>query len=260
MNQPKFGFIGGGRVVRILLTGWRHAGALPAQAAVVEPDAESGARLRAIDPGVTMVEDVASAASEWDCLFLAVHPPHLPEAAQPLAGALRDDAIVVSLAPKVSLAALSQHLGGFARLARCIPSAASIVGAGYNPVAFAAELDEPAKDTVLSLLAPLGESPVVPEERLEAYAVLSAMGPTYFWFQFDELRRLGQEFGLEAEAVDEALHAMVRGAASAFFGSGLSAADVVDLVPVRPLGSDEATIRAAYRQRLTDIFAKLTSH
>jgi pyrroline-5-carboxylate reductase len=36
----------------------------------------------------------------------------------------------------------------------------------------------------LHLLDSLGAHPVVPEETLEAYAILVAMGPTCFWFQW----------------------------------------------------------------------------
>lgn len=83
------------------------------------------------------------------------------------------------------------------------------------------------------------------------------MGPTYFWFQFQQLRELGLSFGLPAGDVDAGLAAMVSGAAQTLFASGLSAEEVMDLVPVRPLRDDEDAIRAAYRSRLTGIYQKL---
>jgi hypothetical protein len=36
----------------------------------------------------------------------------------------------------------------------------------------------------------------VPEEALEAYAILAAMGPTCFWFQWQTMRELAAAFGL----------------------------------------------------------------
>ena len=57
-----------------------------------------------------------------------------------IAGKLKPDAILCSLAPKVKLATLSEKLGGFGRLARMNPNSPSIIGQGYNPVALAATL------------------------------------------------------------------------------------------------------------------------
>ena len=131
------------------------------------------------------------------------------------------------------------------------------MGAGYNPVSFGPGLGEGSRQEVLKLLRVLGACPVVPEEKLEAYAVLTAMGPTYLWFQFQQLRELGLSFGLSPSEVDAGLAAMVTGAAQSFFGSGLSAEDVMDLVPVKPLHADEDAFRAAYKTRLVEIYQKL---
>ena len=62
------------------------------------------------------------------------------------------------------------------------------------------------------MAAPLGASPEVPEGDLEAYAVLTGMGPTYLWFQLYELLALAEGFGLGRAAAAEALGGMVGGA------------------------------------------------
>ena len=69
-------------------------------------------------------------------MFLAVHPPAMVEAAGQIKGTLRKDRIVVSLAPKIKIANLSELIGGFQRIVRVIPNTPSIIGAGYNPMAF----------------------------------------------------------------------------------------------------------------------------
>ena len=79
------------------------------------------------------------------------------------------------LAPKFTVGKLTELLGGFARVARVIPNAPSVVNFGFNPVAFAPVLGANHKREISELLAPLGECPEVAEEKLEAYAVLTAM-------------------------------------------------------------------------------------
>jgi pyrroline-5-carboxylate reductase len=251
------GFIGGGRVVRIILGGWRRAGVFPPEVIVSEPGVDAAEKLKSCFPEARITADLPGLLGQVKHVFVAVHPPAVPDALTALAGKLRPDSMVVSLAPKVSIARLASLLGGFERIVRTIPNAASLVGAGYNPVAFGAALREAEKEQVLALLRPLGACPMVLEAHLEAYAVLTAMGPTYFWFQFQELQELGRSFGLPATDVDAGLAGMVKGSAQTFFESGCSPEEVMDLVPVRPLQDEETTIRAAYRTCLSSLYQKL---
>jgi pyrroline-5-carboxylate reductase len=188
---------------------------------------------------------------------LALHPPALKGVLPEIAPRLRKDAVVVSLAPVLTLARLSEMLGGFTRLARILPNAPSIVRAGFNPVSFADGLPSDARAEIEALLDGLGAHPVVPEGTLEAYAILAAMGPTYFWFQWQTLREIAGSFGLAPTESDIALRAMLDGAMRTFFDAGLTAEQVLDLVPVKPLAEAEPQIVKVYRDVLPGLHAKL---
>ena len=117
-----------------------------------------------------------------------------------------------------------------------IPNAASIIGEGYNPVSFASGLGASEKSRISELLKPLGLCPEVDEGKLEAYAILTAMGPTYLWFQLRELLSIAESFGLSPEEARSGASAMVAGAERTLFGSGLTAEEVVDLIPGQTIG------------------------
>jgi pyrroline-5-carboxylate reductase len=254
---PSVGFVGGGRVTRVILTGWRRAGYRPSKVVASDTEAKPLDDLRSAFPGVVTVlgDNVPPARQEF--VFLTLHPPALKGVLGGLRGRLAPGSLVVCLAPKLTLADISSALDGFGRLARVIPNAPSIVGAGFNPVSFAPGLPETDRSALAALLAPLGASPEVPEGDLEAYAVLTAMGPTYFWFQLEELLSLAEGFGLGRTAAAEALGRTIGGAVRTMTDSGLSAAEVMDLVPVRPLAADEDAFRNAYRTRLRGVFDKI---
>jgi len=213
-----------------------------------------GVLVERIDPQEQPEE--AEAASR-ERVFLALHPPALKAVLHELAPRVRKDAVVVSLAPVLILARLSEMLGGFTRLARVLPNAPSIARAGFNPVAFADGLPGDARAEIEALLDSLGVHPVVPEDALEAYAILAAMGPTYFWFQWQTLRDLAASFGLAPAEADRALRAMLDGAVRTFFDADLSAEQVLDLVPVKPLAEAEPQIRQVYLDVLPRLYAKL---
>jgi pyrroline-5-carboxylate reductase len=256
MTNQSVGFIGGGRVTRIFLEGWARAQKLPASVTVSDPNPEVCRKLQSRFPAIAVTADNARAAAQ-DIVFLAVHPPAMVEVVGAVKGTVKRDALMVSLAPKFTLAKLSGLLGGFGRIARVIPNAPSVLGAGFNPVTFAPALAAEDRAEVTALLAPLGECPEVAEEKLEAYAVLSAMGPTYLWFQLQALREVAAGFGLGDAEITPALKRMVCGGARTLLESGLSPTEVMDLIPVKPLAEMEAQVSEMYRTRLPGIYQKI---
>jgi len=155
------------------------------------------------------------------------------------------------------MARLTELLGGFARLARVIPNAPSVVNFGFNPVAFGPALSAADKVELTGLLAPLGECPEVSEEKLEPYAVLTAMAPTFLWFQLQALREVAAGCGLTEVEIAPALKRMVCGAARTLLESGLTPAEVMDLIPVKPLAEMEPQVSELYRTRLPAVFQKI---
>lgn len=249
------GLVGAGRVARILLGGWARAGVTPSDVVAYDPDAAALARLQQAAPAVRggTLAEVASA----DVVLVAVHPPVAREAFAALAEVLATGAVVVSMVPTIRLAGLAEILGAGTPVARVIPNAPSVVGAGYNPVAFGAAADDAARAAVRGLLAPLGQAPEVPDDTLEAYAVLTAMGPTYLWPQLAALLDVAVGAGLDDAAAAAGLRAMVDGSVRALLDSGLPVADVLDLVPSKPLAEPVASMTAAYGEVLPALHGKL---
>jgi len=253
-TRQRVGFIGGGRVARVLVGGWRHAGVLPPEILVNEPDDAAFAQFveRCSEVRRAPLEEVAAA----DVVFLALHPPVMGPMLPALKPCLGAQAIVVSLAPKIPISTLVAGLGT-ARVVRMIPNAPSIIGRGYNPVAFGDGLDAAGRRDVSLLFGPWGAWPEVPERDLEAYAILTGMGPTYYWYQWQALREAAGQFGLCPGRADEALGHMLEGALATLLQSGLPPAAVMDLIPVRPLQAIEESVTAAYGTALPALFAKI---
>ncbi|MCF7674591.1 MAG: NAD(P)-binding domain-containing protein [Akkermansiaceae bacterium] len=256
MTAKTIGFIGGGRVTGIILEGWRRQNALPANIMVSDCNAGTLAKLKERFPHLETVEDNPAAAAR-EIVFLAVHPPVMAEVAAEIKSSLKPGATVVSLAPKFTLAKLSEMLGGFQRLARVIPNAPSVVGCGFNPAAFAPGITPADKALLCALLEPLGEHPEVAESKLEGYALLTGMGPTYLWFQLQALREVAAGFGLDDAEIARGLEQMVGGAVATLLESGLAPAAVMDLIPVKPLAEMESQVTECYHTRLAALYQKI---
>jgi pyrroline-5-carboxylate reductase len=258
MTTKSIGFVGGGRIARILLAGWSRAGCCPRDVRVSDPNEATLRQLQQQFPAIEVFPSDNAATVSQQVVFFAVHPPVLAETLRGIRGSLREDALLVSLAPKFTTAKISELLGGFGRVARSIPNAPSLVNQGYNPLCFAPGVGESERAEILTLFEPLGACPVVEERKLEAYAILTAMGPTYFWPQFFELSDLSQEFGLSEPEASAGLCAMVAGSLAMLTDSGLRSQHLLDLIPVKPLGEEQPLLRDAYRRRLTEIYQKIS--
>jgi len=252
------GFIGGGRVARILLGGLARAGALPPRVVVSDRNPAALEKIEAAFPSVETVVGASRMAAGQDVVFLAVGAGSMDVVLEEIRHALMPTSLLVSLAPACRMARISDALDGYGRIARSIPNAPSIVNRGYNPVSFSAHLDRKDRHDLLYLFRVWGACPEVPEETLEAYAILTGMGPTYLWYQLSKLEELAVAFGLDSAAAREAIAAMVEGAAGTMVDSGLEGAEVMDLVPSKPMAPVEENMKDAYDRLLRDLYRKLT--
>ena len=257
MSAKSVGFVGGGRVTHIILGGWEKAGRMPAKTVVSDINLDVLNRLQGCHPGIQIVHNDNRTPASQDLVFIGLHPPAVSTCLGEIKSCLKPDSILISLAPKLSVTKLADALGGFNRIARLIPNAPSIVGEGFNPVSFSGGLSGEERTEIATLLGALGKCPEVDEGKLEAYAVLTAMGPTYLWFQLHELQKIAESFGLSRQEAETGAFEMVAGAAKTLFGSGLAPEEVMDLIPVKPLAEEEGNIKAAYHSRLESLYAKL---
>lgn len=257
MPNNSIGFIGGGRITKIFLHAFRNKNISFEKIAVFDPNKESLNKLKTHFPNIEINDVDLQPSAECDIVILAIHPPAMMETLSKIKAFILTDTIIISLAPKITIAMMSAALDGFRAIARVNPSAPGIINKGINPVAFSPSMPESQRNCVLDLLWILGDVPVIDESKIEAYAVISAMGSTYFWFQLEHLRKLGIQFGLDKTEAKEILAKMLNGTIDTLFFSDLPTEEVMDLVPVKPIGDYEQTINDFYSDKLNAIYEKI---
>ncbi len=253
--KHSIGFIGGGRVTRILLQGFRNKNIEFDKVAVADTNPEVLINLKKQFSEVVPVD--ATGAAMQNIVFISLHPPIVMDTLELVRGNVKADSVVISLAPKINLAKLSLKLGHVKNLARLIPNATSYINEGFNPVNFSATFDKGKKQDILDLLKVLGHTFEVTEEKLESYAIMSAMLPTYFWFQWRELADIGAKIGLTEKEATESINQTIIASLDLMYKSGLPANEVMDLIPVRPIGDHESQIAEIYKTKLIGLYEKI---
>jgi pyrroline-5-carboxylate reductase len=249
------GFIGGGRITKIFLQGFKNKNASFGSIMVFDTNVDVTTGLQKLYPHIH-ISKTAEEASNQEVVFVAIHPPVIMEMLVKISSHIKKDAIVISLAPKISIEKIKSVIPT-GEIVRMIPNATSYINEGYNPVCFSGDFAKEEKTSVLETLGLLGNTFEVPESKLEAYAIVSAMLPTYFWFQWKEMMEIGEQIGLSIEESVETVHNSLQAALDLMFKEGLSYDEVVDLIPVKPIGDDETNIREIYQAKLMDLFNKI---
>ena len=211
--------------------------------------------LKKLFPEVEAADAKVTAGQE--IVFISLHPPVIMETLELIKGDVKADSVIISLAPKINLEKLSAKLGNVKKLARLIPNATSFINEGYNPVTFSTGFAKTEKKEILDMLNLLGTTFEVAEEKLESYAIMSAMLPTYFWFQWNELAEIGQKIGLNEKESKNAIHETLIASLNLMYKSGLTPKEIMDLIPVKPIGEHEAQIIEIYNTKLVSLFDKI---
>jgi len=255
MKTLTLGFIGGGRITRIFLQGFSNKKALPKSIRVFEPNAETTFALQNDFPGIVSSKSAEEVAKQ-NIVFIAVHPPFVMETLQKIKNVVSSESIIISLAPKITLEKMASVLPT-KKLVRMIPNATSFINDGYNPITFNTGFDEAEKKRVLKLLKKLGRTFETEESKLESYAVVSAMLPTYFWFQWQKINDIALQTGLTEEESQKAVYATLKKALKLYYKSGLNPEQVMNLIPVKPIGENEPEISEILESKLTGLYTKI---
>jgi len=254
MEKYSIGFIGGGRITKIMLKAFTNKQITFPSVKVFDTNADVLNILQKEFPFITVVSDYLT-VFDSSVTFLALHPPVLKEFLESWKGG-KTNSIIVSLAPKLTIEKVSKTFETN-NIARLIPNATSYINEGYNPISFSQKFDDNDKALILSLLKSMGNTFEVAEPKLEAYAILSAMLPTYFWFQWNQLEEIGIQLGLSEEESRNSIKNTLIAAINLYFESDLSFQQVNNLIPSKPLEGNQQQINEIYQTKLMEIFQKI---
>lgn len=256
MKTKSLGFIGGGRITGIFLQAFVNKKAIFDSISVYDNNPEVLQALKQKFPFIQTL-NYASEAAKKDIIFLALHPPVIMETLEKISAAVNQQTIFISLAPKITIEKIGSVFKNVEQIVRLIPNATSVINHGYNPVSFASGMSEIQKWYILEMLNLLGHTFETAEEKLEAYALLSAMLPTYFWFQWNELESIGTQMGLSQAECSESIYETMNAALNTMYRSGMKPSEVMDLIPVKPIGENEDQIKGIYQEKLMGLWEKI---
>lgn len=260
-SLPAIAILGAGSMGGAIARGLAGSGQAPA-VTVTNRTRAKAAELTAL-VGVSSIAlenqpdgNVAAAASA-DVVLIGVKPAMVPDLLREIAPALRDGAIVVSLAAGVPIATFTGILGPRAIVLRSMPNTPAVVGKAVTGLAADAAASPGDIAVVRRLFETVGAVVEVPESQIDALSTISGSGPAYVFLLVEELTKAAQAKGFtEPEARLLAEQTFI-GAAALLDASGEDPAELRRRV-TSPKGTTERAVAVLQDARLDEVFGRAT--
>lgn len=211
MLNKMIAFIGPGAMGEAMLGGLiRKNLASPEHLLVAGPREERGIQLNS-KYGVIPFSDNALAASQADVVVLSVKPQRLTGVMKNLKGAIRKDALVISIIAGATLNKLCKGLG-HNMIVRSMPNTPAQIGEGITVWTVSSAVSDEQKETARAILGALGQEIFVEDEHyLDMATALSGTGPAYVFMFMEAMIDAGVHMGFPRRIAEQLVVQTIRG-------------------------------------------------
>ena len=126
----KIGFIGLGNMASAMIGGILKKELYSAEDIIGSDKSEDSVQKAAKIFGIHTTTDNLEVAQAADVLILAVKPQFFPEVIAEIKGAVREETLIISIAPGKTMEWIMEHFGRELKLVRCMPNTPALVGEG----------------------------------------------------------------------------------------------------------------------------------
>lgn len=230
MLEKKIGFVGGGNMAKAIIGGLVNSGKIaPSNIWIFDRKPETNQAM-AEQYGINAAESAEMLAREVDILFGAVKPNVILKVLKDLAGQMKKDALVVSIAAGVTLDSLAAVLGHDRKIIRAMPNTPSLVSEGMTSVTPNVLVEPTEIEEVVAIFESFGKAAVVNEYLIHSVVGVSGSAPAYVFMFIEAMADAAVLGGMpRAQAYQFAAQA-VKGSAQMVLETGKHPGELKDMV------------------------------
>lgn len=204
--------------------------------------------------GIRATGDNRAAAEGADVVVFSLKPQTLPKVLPLLSGALRPDALALSIVAGATLRSFEEGLAHGA-VVRAIPNTPSQIDEGMTVWTATAAATEPQRRTAAAILAALGREHFVDDEKyLDMATALSGTGPAFCFLFAEALIDAGVHLGFSRRVAEELVLQTLHGSVLFAMQSGRHLAELRNMV-TSPGGTSAEALHALERGGLRTVVA-----
>lgn len=226
----KIGFIGLGNMASAMIGGILKKELYSAEDIIGSDKSEDSVQKVAKIFGIHTTTDNLEVAQAADVLILAVKPQFFPEVIAEIKGAVREETLIISIAPGKTMEWIMEHFGRELKLVRCMPNTPALVGEGCTGFCCYKLVSEEEQAQAAAILGSFGRAYQVPENLLDTVVGISGSSPAYVFMFIEAMADAAVAQGMPRKQAYQFAAQAVLGSAKLLLETGMHPGELKDMV------------------------------
>lgn len=238
----KLGFIGTGNMASAIMGGIIKEQIIPANE-IIGADLFAPGRERVKEQfGIQVTDSNKEVVEKAEMIILSVKPQFYGEVIKGIKDDIKDNQIVITIAPGKTLNWLGEQFGKKVKIVRTMPNTPAMVGEGMTAVCPNQYLTEDEITYVRTLLESFGRVEIVPERLMDVVVSTSGSSPAYVFMFIEAMADAAVSGGMPRQQAYQFAAQAVLGSAKMVLETGKHPGELKDMV-CSPAGTTIEAVR-----------------
>lgn len=238
----KLGFIGTGNMASAIMGGIIKNQIIPANEIIGADVMEAGRKRVKEQFGIQVTADNHEVVNSSDIVILSIKPQFYAEVIAEIKDNVREEQIIITIAPGKTLAWLKEQFGKNVKIVRTMPNTPALVGEGMTAACPNEYMTKEEITYVLTLLESFGRVEIIPERLMDTVVSVSGSSPAYVFMFIEAMADAAVSGGMpRAQAYQFAAQAVL-GSAKMVLETGKHPGELKDMV-CSPAGTTIEAVR-----------------
>jgi len=228
--MKKIGFIGSGNMASAIMGGIIKKGIfLPED--IIASDMSLAAREKAeASMGICVTKDNKEVVKEAEIVVFAVKPQFYAAVFEEVKELVREDQILLTIAPGWTLQKISDHLLKPHKIIRTMPNTPALVGEGITGVCYNSLVTEEDLNKVMTILGSFGRAELIGEHLMDTVVSVSGSSPAYVFMMIEAMADAAVADGMPRQQAYTFAAQAVYGSAKMVLETGKHPGELKDMV------------------------------
>ena len=238
----KLGFIGTGNMAGAIMGGIIKKGIIAPEEIIGSDIMEAGRERAKKEHGIHVTADNIEVTQKAEVLVLSVKPQFYAQTIAEIKDAVREDQLIITIAPGKTLAWLEEQFGKKVKIVRTMPNTPALVGEGMSAICPNNNVSEEELNYIGKLYNLFGKYEVIAEKDFHAFIALCGSSPAYVFMFIEAMADAAVADGMpRAQAYRFAAQAVL-GSAKMVLETGKHPGELKDMV-CSPKGTTIEAVR-----------------
>ncbi len=228
--MKKIGFIGSGNMASAIIGGIIKKGIFEPKD-IIASDMSDMARKRAEETmGICVTADNKEVVKEAEIIVFSIKPQFYAAVFEEVKDLIRDEQIILTIAPGWTLEKIQAHLSKPHRIVRTMPNTPALVGEGITGVCHNSLITEEDLKRVMQILTSFGRAELISEHLMDTVVSVSGSSPAYVFMMIEAMADAAVADGMPRQQAYTFAAQAVYGSAKMVLETGKHPGELKDMV------------------------------